>query len=339
MTPQQKLELLLLQMAPEIRDAFLAAIQGVVDGVILTELTEAIDAGNYEQVVAILNVNGPTLRPLTRAIEDMFERFGDAKGDTFPKRIQTPFGSMVFHFDARNPSAEAWLKMKSSELISRIDDDTRFIVRNAIQRGLERGQNPRVTALDIVGRIDPATGERTGGLIGLSKNQETWVASARRKLETLDATYFNMELRDKRFDGTVRKAIESGKPLPAAVVDKLIIRYKSNSLRNRAENIARTETMHALNQAEFESVKQVIAKGSLAPEAVMKEWDATADGRTRSQHRAMNGQRVAFDEPFVAPDGTRLMFPGDTSLGAGSDQVGNCRCRLKTVVDWFHGVT
>lgn len=338
MTPQQKLELLLIEMVPALRDAFLAAIQNIVGGVMLTELTEAIETGNYERVYAILNMGGPTMRPLTAALENAFERFGIAKADTFPARIPTPFGSVVFHFDARNRDAETWLRNKSSELVSQVDDDARFNIRNIMQRGMEQGRNPRSVALDIVGRIDPQTGERVGGVIGLSKNQEAWVQSARTKLKQLDATYLSLELRDKRFDSTVQKAIDSGKPLPADTIEKLIIRYKVNALRARAENIARTETTRALNQAEFESVKQVVASGSVANEAARKEWDSSGDSRVRSSHRAMDGQRVGLDEPFVSPSGERLMYPGDTSLGATTKEVASCRCRLKTVVDWLHGV-
>ncbi len=90
-------------------------------------------------------------------------------------------------------------------------------MRITLERGQLEGNNPRVTALDIVGRIDPVTKKRVGGVIGLTNNQEQWVANGRRYLEQLDSKYFNLELRDKRFDGTVKKAIEAGKPLPAAM--------------------------------------------------------------------------------------------------------------------------
>jgi hypothetical protein len=41
----------------------------------------------------------------------------------------------------------------------------------------------------------------------------------------------------------------------------------------------------------------------------------------------MDGQEVVgFDAPFIAPDGSRMMFPGDTSLGAPGEQTIQCRC-------------
>ncbi len=338
MTPQQKLTLLIASMTAEVRDAFLAAIANVTDGVIVSELSDAIEAGRYDQVFALLNIVAPVFRPITKAFETAFETFGNWKGETFPKRLKTPSGSMMFRFDMTNQRAEKWLKDQSSGLISRVQDETRQTIRNAMTEGMQAGRNPRNVALDLVGRYDPIAGKRVGGLIGLSTNQENWVRSARGKLETLDEAYFNMSLRDKRFDATVRKAIESGKPLPADTVDKLITRYKDNALKARAENIARTEISLSLNQSEYEATKQAVDSGAVRAQAVTREWDSAGDSRVRPAHKVMDGQRVGLDEAFTAPDGQKLMFPGDTSLGASVTLTVMCRCRVKTDVDWFDGV-
>lgn len=338
MTPQQKLVALIATMTAEVRDTFLAAIQAVTDSVLISELTEAIEAGQYERVFALLNMTAPVFRPFTRALETAFESFGEWKGSTFPKRIQTPAGSMMFRFDMTNERAEKWLKDQSSGLISRLQDQTRQSVRNIMTEGMQAGRNPRSVALDIVGRYDPVTGKRVGGIIGLTANQENWVKSARVKLEQLDKSYFDMGLRDKRFDGIVQKAIDAGKPLPAETVDRLITRYKDNALKARAENIARIEMAQSLNQSEYEATKQAVASGAIRAQAVTREWDSAGDNHVRPAHRIMDGQRVGLDEAFVAPDGQKLMFPGDTSLGASADLTNGCRCRVKTVIDWFDGV-
>jgi hypothetical protein len=39
--------------------------------------------------------------------------------------------------------------------------------------------------------------------------------------------------------------------------------------------------------------------------------------------------------PFVLPDGSRMMYPGDTSLGADAGQTINCRCVERFEVDWL----
>lgn len=62
-----------------------------------------------------------------------------------------------------------------------------------------------------------------------------------------------------------------------------------------------------------------------------KEWIATKDYRTRDWHGKADGQRVPVNEPFIVK-GEKLMFPGDTSLGASGWNIYNCRCAMKSVV-------
>lgn len=338
MTPQQKLAALLTSMTDDAREAFIAAIQAITDSVLVSELTEAVELGQFDRVFALLNVTNAVFRPVIRVFETAFERFAINKGESFPKRLQTPSGSMMFRFDMTNPRAERWLKNQSSDLITRIQDETRQNIRSVLADGMQSGRNPRNVALDIVGRHDAQTGKRVGGIIGLSRNQENWVRSARTKLEQLDETYFNMRLRDARFDATVRNAIAQGKPLSVETIDKLVTRYKDRALKARAENIARTEMAQSLNQSEYEATKQAVDSGAIRAQAVTREWDSSGDSRVRPAHRIMDGQRVGLDEAFTAPDGQKLMFPGDSSLGASIALTGGCRCRVKTVIDWFDGV-
>ena len=67
-----------------------------------------------------------------------------------------------------------------------------------------------------------------------------------------------------------------------------------------------------------------------------KGWLAAKDGRTRgaevddpADHLHMDGQRVALNESFTDPKtGSKMMYPGDTSLGAGGEDIINCRCAI-----------
>ena len=45
---------------------------------------------------------------------------------------------------------------------------------------------------------------------------------------------------------------------------------------------------------------------------------------------AMDGKVVKVNEDFVLPDGTRLMYPGDSKGGA--DQTINCRCGTEIII-------
>jgi len=53
-----------------------------------------------------------------------------------------------------------------------------------------------------------------------------------------------------------------------------------------------------------------------------------AQGSSRFDHRQMDGVVVPIDEPFVTPAGSRLLYPGDRSLGAPPGEVMNCRCTI-----------
>lgn len=337
MTPRQKIDALVMQFTPEIRDAFLAAIADIVDNTILQAVIDAIERGDAVAAFEALGFSDAAMRPLTAALERAFEQGGVMVTSTFPR-----VGRAVFRFDVRNSRAEAWLRDHSSQLITRISEDARVNVMTTLETGMREGRNPRNVALDIIGRIDPGTKKRVGGVVGLSQHQETWVRSARAKLSAPvpDAAYFNMELRDKRFDRTVQAAIDAGKPLSQETVDKLLTRYKDNALRYRGESIARTEAIASLNQSEWEATKQTVDSGKVDASAVMREWDSAGDNRVRPSHRALNGMRVGLDEPFISPlSKARLMFPGDTKLGAPAKEVVACRCRVRTVVDWLHGVS
>jgi len=336
MTPKQQLDALAELFVPDLRSAFFAAIQDITDTVIIAQLVEAIEAGDVERAFRLLGFSDAAMRPLTAAIERAFETGGVLTGRTFPKYLTTPSGKAVFRFDVRNARAEAWLRDKSSSLVTAITDGARSNVQTALTVGMEKGLNPRVVALDIVGRVNPASGKREGGSIGLSANQELWVRSAQTKLENLDNGYFNMELRDKRFDRTVAAAIRDGKPLSRETVDKLVGRYRDAALKWRGDNIARTEAMQALNASEYEATRQAVDIGAVKKDAVQREWDDAGDGRVRPSHRKLNGQRVGLDEPFVSPlTGARMKHPGDTSLGAPTSEVAMCRCRVRSVIDWL----
>jgi len=324
---------------PDIRSAFRGAMQDVVDNSIIGAMVKAIGEGDLDAAFRALGFSDAAMRPITAAIERAYEQGGIMTGKTFPKYLNTPSGRAVFRFDVRNSRSEAWLRDHSSTLVTRLTDEARTAVRNVVTEGMEAGKNPRAVALDIVGRIDPATGRRTGGIVGLTVQQERWSLNTRLDLQNLDERYFTRQLRDKRFDRIVEKAIRDGAPLDNATVEKLVGRYRDNALRYRGETIARTEAIHALNQAEFEAHKQALDMGAMKESAVRRHWDSSGDSRVRWSHKSMdrkyNKAGVGMDEPFVSPSGAKMMFPGDTSLGAPGDEVIMCRCRVRLKVDWL----
>ena len=89
---------------------------------------------------------------------------------------------------------------------------------------------------------------------------------------------------------------------------------------HRAETVARTEVINASNAASDFAAQST---GVVSE----KEWIATRDDRVRDTHAGADGQKVGAEEPFSV-GGARLLWPGDTSLGAPAGEVVNCRCAV-----------
>src|SRR5690606_18192795 len=130
------------------------------------------------------------------------------------------------------------------------------------------------------------TGRRQGGIIGLTSQQAGFVTNARAELADPNrmAADFGRQRRDKRFGATVRKAMREGRALSPEQIDRITGRYADRLLALRGEAVARTETLTAMNAARFESYRQAIEVGDLAPENVTATWGATGDARTRHSH-------------------------------------------------------
>lgn len=317
---------------PEIQEAFLRAMQGAVDRAILDEMIAAIEANDFERLYAASGFTPAVLSQVLDRIEQVYKDTADITFGQWPRRITGVSGNILIPiFNPRNPAVEQDLRTASSNFITRIENDARESIRTVLQDGISRGDNPRRTALDIVGRINTQTRQREGGVIGLTPNQTRWTLNARTYLDTLDNKYFTLTMRDKRFDSTVKTAIENGKPLPAETVSKLVTAYKNRALKYRAETISRTETIQSINRANFQAHEQGIADGLFTRDQVSKWWDDAGDGRTRTTHLLLGRQYsrtngIPLDQPFVSVSGSRFMYSGDTSLGADASEIVQCRC-------------
>lgn len=95
---------------------------------------------------------------------------------------------------------------------------------------------------------------------------------------------------------------------------------------SRAKTIVYTEGHRIQQSATFDAQQAAKAKGA----DVVKQWDASLDGRTRENHRKLDGQIVAVDEPFRV-GGMSAMFPGD--FGDPAEDC-NCRCVCLTRATW-----
>jgi hypothetical protein len=338
---KSEIERLLDELEPQMRDAFLDAIQNISDETVLNALEDRIRAQDFDGAIQVVLSDPVVFASVADVFATAFRDAGTLTAENL-RAVKTPLGArLVVRFDTRNLDAENWLREQSSRLIQGLTRQVADTVRAALVDGLARGQNPRTTALDIVGRISAQTGRRMGGLLGLTIQQAEYVASAAAELASGDPAllknYLARQRRDARFDGVVRRALAASKAVSAADIQKMTGRYSDRLLQLRGEAIARSETLLSLHAGQDAAMRQAIGSGKVRQEDVVKIWKNAADRRVRDSHIVLGqrgGQKVALDAPFVSPLGSRLMYPGDRSLGALAADVINCRCHAEYKVDY-----
>ena len=93
-----------------------------------------------------------------------------------------------------------------------------------------------------------------------------------------------------------------------------------NNDYQKAVRIARTEVHRCREAGTYESA----LKGEQAGIKQMKTWNSSNDGRTRREHRRLDGKTIPMDEYFrVGRD--KMLTPG---TGSRPEQNVNCRCFL-----------
>ena len=332
---RSRIEQLTDEFEPQMRAAFLDAVADITSRAELGRIVERLEKGDIAGAVEAVHLDPAAYSALDRTITSAFDAGGRSAIGALPKLRDPSGGEFIVRWDARNLRAETWLRQHSSTLITRITDDQRNAVRRALVEGMEAGRNPRATALDVIGRINRATGRRTGGIVGLTSQLSTTVEKARAAMISGDVdgmrAYLSLGLRDHRFDASVRKAIAAGKPVPQDLVPKITGRLTDRYLDLRGKAIAKTETMAALNQSGVEAMYQAIDAGAVKVETVTKVWHTARDPRVRDSHAALDRESVGIGAAFS----NGLAYPGDPS--APASETVNCRCWMETKIDFFAG--
>lgn len=330
-----RLDQLIDHWSPELQKAFLESIYRLRDRAQIEQIAKMLENGDIEAAIRAVGLDPTAFRELDKQLANAFEAGGNATARLVPAALSSEGFRLVFQFNIRNPGAENWLREHSSNLVQDILDDQRQMIRDRLVDGLQRGLNPRTTALDLVGRIGQ-TGNRVGGVIGLTSSQEQWVRNYEQELVDDLSAALNRELRDKRFDPAIRKAMDGGEPLSAGLRAKMVATYKNRALLFRAEAISRTETMASLHEAQQEAIRQAKNAGIIQQNAITFIWRTAGDNRVRDTHEVMDGQEVRDGESFVTGSGARLRFPGDPLGPVG--EIINCRCWREPKIDFLSGV-
>lgn len=314
--PAERIERLLDTAEPELRLAFLRMVAEIKSALTLAEIADFIERGEMEKAL------DAALRPAALLGEAWTDSYIAAARDT-ARELGLALGEITVVFDQTNSGAVNAINENKLRLIRGFSEDQRATTRQALSRAIAEGQNP----------VDAARSFRDS--IGLTPRQELAVRNYRRALETHDADALQRALRDKRFDATVRAALEGRKPLTKAQIDKMVDRYRERMVKHRSEVIARTEALRSAHQGVDAMYRQAIAAGDLSASNLSREWNTARDERVRDSHAAMHGQVQPFGQPFVSGDGNLLNYPGDPE--APPEETIQCRCAVGTRIGTLAG--
>lgn len=322
-------------LEPGMQKAYLDAVRATVDAATIAEVERLLAAGDENGLVELLSLGALSL--LIESVRSAFiagARF-EMIAIALPRADREQIGRK--EFDVNRAEASSWLAQQVTDTRNTATDNVREAIRSVMGSrrvigGIQLGEAVRTNrqaALDLIGRVSPQTGLRTGGVVGLPGNFAQYVTNARAQLLSGDPArlkqYLSRTRRDRRFDGIVNRAIAAGKAVAAKDVDKIAGRYSERLLKTHTEMLARTLAHESLNAGRDRAWEQLVEQG-IARERVEKEWRDRNDEKVRNSHRYMRGRRVGLGQPFQTNSGALLRFPGDSSLGAGWDELSNCRC-------------
>lgn len=309
-----RLEQLLAKMERKVSDAFRQFIADTTSEAMVAHVAQLVERGNINEALGVIDRQVGTL---AGAITNVFQDAATAEAVAIVQQVGSTL-PIAITFDPTNPRAANIMRQERMEFIREFSDGQRVVTRDALAAGLQAGDGPRQIATDFRASI------------GLTQRQMQAVENYRRLLEQGSASALQRDLRDRRFDGSVRRAVDGTKPLTAEQIDKMTERYRQRMLTYRAENIARTEAGRALSLGRDEAMQQNIDSGAINPQMVDQKWATIVDGRERLSHETMNGQVQPWGQPFISGSGNRLRFPHDPL--APADEVIGCRCSKVFVI-------
>jgi len=290
------------------RKRFLETIKKIQDTHTLEELIEFLEEGREDEALVAAEL---AAAHLGFSYSIAYVRSAQKTADFIGNSLK-----VLVNFDQTNDAAIEQMRLNQLRIIRNFTEQQRLATKLALIDGIRRGLNPRQQALLFRASI------------GLTETQVQWVINFRKLLEELDTEVFKRLLRDKRFDATIRRAIENQEPLTAEQIDKMVDRYRQRVLTYRSETIARTESLTAVHQGVENMYQQAIDDGILDRDSMEQTWHTAPDERVRGSHRFMHLQKRPMDEPFLSGLGNYLRYPGDPNAPV-EDRI-DCRC-MKTV--------
>jgi hypothetical protein len=305
------LDALLARQEAKVRRAFATFLLQSTDPAVVKQVTELVAAGNIEGALSVVDSH---IVKLSSVLPTIFQDAAAAEVASLAPTMARINPSVAVSFDPFDGPAADMMRRNTLAFITNFSEQQRTTTRDALIAQFETGGGTQATA------------RAYRSSIGLTPGQARAVANYRRLLEEGSGQALDRALRDRRYDRTVERAVDTGQPLKQDQIDRMVDRYRQRMLAMRAETIARTESVRTAAQAREAAFLQMIQQTGIDPARVRQTWRATMDNRVRDTHRAMNGQVRPLGQAFDSPSGARLRYPGDPT--APASECVNCRCAV-----------
>ncbi len=303
------------KLEPRLQAAFLGVVEELRGRVNVRELAKLIQAGRVDQAVAMAAapaIATDAYRRFTGEVLGAVTAAAKAFAAASPPLNLPVVGRVAVHFDVTNPGTVRWMENWQIRMLRGFTAQTQEVVTQVIRDGVLAGRNPLDTARDI---------PRSIGLTARMERAAQNYEAALRSGDMGRASGYRM--RDRRMNHTQA-------PQEEERIQRMVERYRERAQKLRAETIARTESIRALNAGNHLLWEQQVEAGKVSRDRLRRKWVYTADGKARHAHRtipSLNPQGVGQGEAFKSELGP-ILFPGDPE--APPANTVNCRCTVIT---------
>jgi hypothetical protein len=308
---------LLSQQEKILRQQFELFIRRSTTRAVLDRVQVLLTASNIEEVLRIVDTN---IEQFSNALGSVFINAAQKEADVWAVRLGR-LEKQAHSLNLADPRITQVIARNRQAFIMNFTGQQRDLIRRSLIEGMRLGDtNEKLT-------------QRYRQTVGLTLMQRRAVVTYQRALEaTGTKDPLQVIFHDPQFEGIVGKVDEPDELSPSRI-QMMINAFVEGLRKARAKIMAATEALRLVGQARDVAVHQVAESVGVNPRAGTKTWLHTSAAEPRETHLQMVGDTVGMDEPFISPTGARLLFPGDTSLGATARDIVNCQCGVEYSFD------
>lgn len=293
----------LRKLQPDLAAALLASLDRIVELLPESQLIELLSGSVGVDSVLTSTLLARGFIPYRAAIRAAVESGVRLTIPDLPKIVGRAAPRVSTLFNYLDPVVIDAVRSLENKALATLTDNVRGVTRAFVENGIRDGLNVN----------DMARGLRT--TIGMAPHQQRYVSNLERELRELSPKFQRRELRDKRFDKTILRHIEQGKPIPEEKIRQIADAYRRKFTAHNTEVVTRQTAIDSYREGQRLSWHSAVENGFVDGDTLGREWVHSDIVETpRPEHVALDGTVVRWNQPY--PNG---------QLSAGSGDHG-CQC-------------